>query len=210
VAHHIRNGAQGRTIGPLKPSGRIFVDGETVNARSEGIWIETDTNVVVIGSDSRNLIVRPTTENGPPDVTTGQMLTVEDLPETTPLHAPRAVVERINAVACGSVIGCLLIPLVWLNGAALHMTAFFLPVNGAAAGFLFQWFVKGAFDAAGPRDDHRPQANAIAACVTAGAAIGAVVGLNAGFGFLGISCGLVLGALLAGFMSWLGLLLLAI
>ena len=46
-----------------------------------------------------------------------------------------------------------MIPLVWLGGTALSISALLLPVAGAAAGFLFERFVKGALDFVGPRED---------------------------------------------------------
>jgi hypothetical protein len=203
MASHVCRGAQGRTVGPLKPSGKICLNGETLDACSEGMWIETDTDIVVIDSRSRNLIVRPATEDVLIAETLGEILPVGDFSETTPLHAPPALVERINAIACGAVVGCFVIPLVWLSGTALSISALLVPVAGAAAGFLFERFVKGALDFAGPREDHRPKAFAIAGFVTVGTAIGACIGVNVGFGFLGISCGLILGALLGGLIIWM-------
>ena len=206
----IRTGLQGKTLGPLKPLGRVRIDGQDFDACSQGDWIDAETDVVVIGSRSSNLVVRPLGELDPPTQALGEFLPVGEVPETTPLHAPPALVERFNAIAAGAVIGGVLIPVVWLRGTPLSFSAILLPVAGAVWGFVFQWFVRGALESVGPREDHRPRACEIAATVTGGAAIGAFIGLNIGFGFLGISCGLVIGALVAGIVNWIMLLLSAV
>ncbi len=210
MATDIREGARGQTAGPLKPAGRICIGGATFDACSEGSWIGADTDVVVVGSRSNNLVVRPLREDDPATETLGDVLPLGDAGQTTPLHAPPALVERFNAIVAGAVVGCVLIPIVWRYGTPLSISAVCVPVAGAAAGFLFQWFVTGALQSVGPREDHRPRAYEIAGIVTGGAAIGAFIGVIAGFGFPGVSCGLVLGALLGGGISWIELLLSAV
>jgi hypothetical protein len=207
MATEIRIGSRGQTVGPLKPGGRICIHGETLDACSQGNWIDADAHVVVIGSRASTLVVRPFCEDDPPTETLGEKLTIGGVLDTTPLHAPLALVERFNAVRAGAVVGCVLIPVVWLCGTPLTVSALLVPVAGAATGFLFRWLVRAALESVGPREDHRPRAYEIAGILIGGAAVGAIIGVSIGFGFLGLSCGLVLGALLGGVVSWIGLLL---
>lgn len=206
MASNIHKGSRGETAGPLKPAGRICVNGLMFDACSEGEWIDAGVCVVVTGSRSQNLVVRPLRVDDPPAETLAEILPLGHAAETTPLHAPPSLVERFNAIAAGAVVGCILVPLAWLCGTPLSISALLVPAAGAAAGLLFQWFVKGALQSVGPREDHRPRSFEIAAIVTGSAAIGAFVGVSIGFGFLGLSAGLVIGALVGGFISWIGLL----
>lgn len=207
MATDVRKGSRGQTVGPLKPAGRIRINGVTLDACSEGNWIDAETDVVVIGSRSSTLVVRVFGEGDPETEPVGEILPINDVPDSTPLHAPPALVERFNPILAGAVVGCVLIPVGWLCSISLDLWACFVPLAGAASGFVYRWFLRGALDSVGPREDHRPRAYEIAGVVIGGAAIGAFIGVSVGFGFVGLSCGLVLGALLGGGVSWVALVL---
>jgi hypothetical protein len=49
---------RGRTISPLRPTGKVRVNGITCAARSDSGWIDADMDIVVIASDAFSLIVR--------------------------------------------------------------------------------------------------------------------------------------------------------
>jgi hypothetical protein len=202
----IQIGDQAKTISPLKPTGRISVNGITMDATSEGTWIDLGADVVIVGGNKRRAIVR---EAGGADGQLrnhGSPLPAERQFETTPLQSPPAWVERIRSVKFGLVIGIVLIPIVWLCGIPFTIYALMLPVSGAIAGWLFGIFVATAIESVGPREDHRPRARGIAAFILFCCLIGAVVGLNMG-GYLGIGCGLPLGALVGGMLVYVGMLL---
>ena len=199
-------GDQAKTIGPLKPTGKVRVNGHTLDACSEGEWIDSDADVVIIGGNTQRAVVRACS-----DRTNHVHKRSEPLPAgrafaTTPLQSPPAWVERINAVVIGGILGIVVIPLVWFAGAPITPYAALVPVAGAVAGWLFRIFVGNAIQSVGPREDHRPRARGIASVVLISAVIGSAVGLNIGPGFLGLCCGLVAGAFVGGTLTCLGLL----
>ncbi len=51
-------GKQGRTVSPLMPAGIVVVDGERIHASSEGMIVERDEPIRVVGVRSNRLIVR--------------------------------------------------------------------------------------------------------------------------------------------------------
>lgn len=209
MTKQIEMGTSGRTVGPLRPTGRVRIGDETFEARSEGSWVDADVDVVVVGQSPFGLVVRLRTEAEVDS--NGNSRTSEISPgttaETTPLNAPPALVERINGVVFGTIIACLLIPIAWLNGEPLSLYALLMPASGVVAGAVFQWCVRGAGDFMGPRANHRPLAYFVAAVVVLGAAIGVIAGLGSGFGFLGLAGALVLGTFLGGAFAWGGTIL---
>jgi hypothetical protein len=191
----------------LRPSGKVQIDGKTFEASSEGTWIDTDAEVFVVGRSSFGLVVRPATEagEGPRDDSTESVVSGGNAAETTPLNAPPALVERINAFRFGLIAAGILVSLGLLAGKPLTLSALFAPVGGMLAGLVFQGCVRGASDFVGPRVDHRFLAYIVATLAILGAATGVIFGLGSEFGYLGLSAGLVLGTLLGGLLAWGGI-----
>jgi membrane-bound ClpP family serine protease len=52
-------GRHGHTKGLMLPSGTVVIDGKTYDAVSEGMPIEANETVVVVGISTQRLIVRP-------------------------------------------------------------------------------------------------------------------------------------------------------
>jgi hypothetical protein len=200
----IHIGDKGKTLGPLKPTGRITVMGHAIDASSEGTWIDGDVDVVIVGGNTRQAIVRLFSTAGKPPQNNGEPLPQEQPTEVTPLQSPPAWVERIYSVRIGFVIGIIFVPIAWLFGTPLSVYALFVPVSGAIAGRLFRGFVGTAIETVGPRVDHRPQATAIALFIVVASLVGSAIGLNTGLGFLGLCCGLPLGALIGGMLAYVG------
>lgn len=200
----VRIGATARTMGPLKPSGRVSVDGRSLEATSEGMWIDGDTLVVIVGGDTQRVVVRVASADSESLPASGELLAERREPETTPLQAPPAWVERINAVACGAMLGAVLVPLVWLLGTPISVYAALVPLGGAVAGQLFQWFVGNAVHSVGPREDHRAQARVTAMIVVTSALLGAGIGVSSELTFLGMCLGLPVGAFVGGMLVSVG------
>lgn len=200
ISIHI--GDSGTTLGPLKPTGRISVNGHTIDASSEGGWIDSDSNVTVVGGTTRQAIVRVRSAVARPPQNHGEPLPDEQPIETTPLQSPPAWVERINSVAIGLVIGIVLVPCVWLFGTPISLDAILVPVAGAMAGWMFRIFVGTAVQIVGPREDHRQQARVMAMIVVTCACVASAISLNAGFGFFGLYCGIPLGTLVGGILTY--------
>jgi membrane-bound serine protease (ClpP class) len=51
-------GNTGRTLGPLRPSGRILIDDEIIDVVTEGDFIAGDTQVRVIAKQGHRIVVR--------------------------------------------------------------------------------------------------------------------------------------------------------
>ena len=198
----VQKGARGTTLSPLRPSGRIVLDGTTYEARSQGHWIDCDTEIVVIDSRAGNVIVRQANENDALADPDGESLAVGEATISTPLHAPTSKVERINSVLWGTIVGCLIIPIALLSGQVVSFAIILLPLAGTCAGLIFRVFVGQAIHSVAPREDHRVRAYMIASLLLVGAAVGSCVGAVTGLGIFGISMGLVLGALAGGATSW--------
>jgi hypothetical protein len=180
------------------------VNGHTIDASSEGGWVDSDSDIVVVGGNLRQAIVRVPSSNADLLRNNGEPLPEEKAIETTPLESPPAWVERINSIVIGLVIGIVLIPCVWLTGTPFSLYALLVPVSGAIAGWLFRIFVGTAIQTVGPREDHRPQARTTALIVLTCSFVGSAIGLNIGLGFLGLCCGLPLGAFVGGMLTYTG------
>ena len=204
----VQKGARGQTLGPLRPSGKIVLSGTTYEARSEGLWVDHETEIIVIDSRSGSLIVRPIDPDDAACHENSESLMVGEPTITTPLHAPPCLVERVNGVVWGVTLGALIIPTVLLAGYALNYTMILLPLAGAAAGGIFRTFVRQAINSVGPREDHRVRAYLIASLLLVGASLGIWAGGLTAFGCLGISVGLVLGTLAGGVAGWTSILIL--
>ncbi|KAA5542118.1 hypothetical protein FYK55_15020 [Roseiconus nitratireducens] len=201
----IHIGDTAKTVGPLKPTGRIQIHDRLFDARSEGEWIESNTEVVVVGGDHSSILIRPRAEVTEPLAREGEPLSARAASEETPLQAPAGRIERINAVAIGGLVGLILLALLWWSGTKVTWQAVLVPLAGTIAGALFQLFVRTASDFAGPRSDHRPAAIGIGCVVLVGTMLGSVVGWNVGAGFVELSVGLVTGTLLAGVLAYAAL-----
>lgn len=92
----------------------------------------------------------------------------------------------------------LLIPVASLAGTSWDAWAWCLPFSGLIAGQNVQWCLRMASDATGPGEEHRPQRYLTVLLSAVGAAIGVVVAIGGGSGFLGINVGLVVGGFLGG------------
>ncbi len=200
----LRIGDLGRTLGPLKPTGRVAVNDQTVDASSEGEWIDADTDILIVGGTMRRVIVRLFSSETRRPSNSGEPLPAATVAATTPLQSPPSWVEQINSVFTGLVIGIVLVPVAWLFGVQLTAYALFVPVSGAIAGWLFGSFVGSAIDSVGPREDHRPRARVAALLVLTCSLLASAIGLNAGLGFLGVCCGMPLGALVGGMLTYAG------
>ena len=203
----IRVGEKARTVGPLRPSGRVLIRGQTIHASSEGTWIEPDTDVVVVGGTTRRVVVREDDNTTDSLKNHGELLSDGNAFESTPLQSPPAWVERIDSVRVGFIIGVLLVPLALLSGTPFTFYALGVPFAVAIAGWLFRVFVGKASEAVGPREDHRSQANAIAMLVVLCTVIGAALGLSIAPGFFGLCCGIPLGALAGGILAYVAIVL---
>ncbi len=203
----IRIGEKARTVGPLRPSGRVLIHGQTFHASSEGTWIESDTDVVIVGGTTRRVVVREADHTTDSLEKRGEPLGDENAYEPTPLQSPPAWVERIDSVRIGFFLGVLLVPLVLLSGTPFTVYALGVPIAAALAGWLFRVFVAKASEAVGPREDHRSQANAIAMLTVLGTVIGAAIGMSTAPGFLGLCCGIPLGALAGGILAYVAIVL---
>lgn len=202
---------RGRAVGPLRPTGKIRVDGETFEARSEGAYIEAGAEVVVVGKTSFGLVVRPELETNE-KLTADSLPTArpeDDVPEMTPLNAPAALIEQVNTIVLGAIAAGVLVAVGLSTGRPLSLPILSTSVAGLAAGFVFKLCVRGSSDFVGPRVDHRPLAYVVAIMAIIGGAMGIIFGLDSGFGFLGLSAGLVLGTLLGGMIAWGGIILMA-
>ncbi len=202
----IRIGDIGTTLSPMKPTGRVSVNGQRMDASSEGAWIDSGVDIVIVGGNTRQAIVRELCKDpGNPQNHGEPLLEVKAI--QTPLQSPPARVEQINSVVVGLVIGVVLMPVVWLTGTPFSLDALLVPLAGAVAGWIFRMFLAMAVDSAGPREDHRPRATGIALLMLLCCIVGSVITINAGFGFLGLCFSLPFGAFLGGVVSG-GLLLL--
>jgi hypothetical protein len=202
----IHIGDRGQTLGPLKPTGRIDVNGSTISSSSEGGWIDAETDVVIVGGNQGQAIVRAFSSDASLPQDNGVPLPEENEIETDPQQSPPAFVERVNSVAIGLLLGVVLVPIVWSTGTSFSSFSYLMPVSGLATGWLFRMFVGTAIQTVGPNTDHRPTATMIALTILLCCGIGTVIALDMGLGFLGLSYSLPLSAL-AGGMACIGLML---
>lgn len=208
MTNTVLKGTSGQTLSPLRPSGKVLLNGITYEARSEGHWIDSETEIIVIGSRAGNVIVRQREAHESADACNGEALAIGEATITTPLHAPPSKVERLNSVLWGTVIGCLAVPITLMTGQVLSLAVILLPLAGACAGWIFRTFIRQAINSVAPREDHRPRTYVIATLLFIGAAVGSYLGAFAGLGVAGICLGLILGTLAGGVTSWMAILLL--
>jgi hypothetical protein len=200
----IHIGDRGKTVGPLKPTGYVRVNDQTIEASSEGVWIDSDSDIVIVGGNTRRAIVRMYSSETICPRNSRERLPAETAIETTPLQSPLSCVERGNSVVVGLVIGIVIVPVAWLSGMPLSVFALLVPLSGAIAGWLFRSFVGSAIQTVGPREDHRPRARATALLVLTCTLVASVIGVNIGLGFLGLCGGIPLGAFLGGMLAYIG------
>ena len=86
----------------------------------------------------------------------------------------------------------------------MSVYALLVPASGAIAGRLFRSFVGIAIETIGPREDHRPRATVVALSILVASLVGSAIGLKVGLGFLGLCCGVSLGALIGGSLAYAG------
>lgn len=196
----IHIGDKGTSIGPLKPAGQINIDGQKIDAISKGEWINANTEVVIIGGSNDCVIVRENSANLQPPKDIGTPLVEKVETESIPLQFPPAIVERVNTVVIGLIIGALLIPALWFVGLPFQPAALLLPLSGAVTGWLVQKFVGTASPLVGPREDHRPRANLVAIILLLICLGSSVVVFNLGFGFLGLGLTMPLSTLVGGLL----------
>jgi len=196
----IRTGDTATTVGQLRPAGRISINGQMLDATSPSGFIDAGVDVVIVAGDPRRVVVRPQGDPALQQMKHGRPLRLQTEAEPAPFESPDAWVERCNAGICGLVAGVVLVPIVWLCGVPASVYAIFTPVAGAFAGWLFRRTVGIAASSAAPREDHRPAAIRNAAILVACTCVGAAIGLGAGSGYIGLSCGNAHGAL-AGSMA---------
>ncbi len=138
----IHIGDRGKTLGPLKPTGRVTVNDQTIEASSEGVWIDSGSDIVIVGGNTRLAIVRVYSSEMSRPRNNGQRLPAETAMETTPLQSPPSWVERVNSVVIGLVIGIVVVPIAWLFGAPLSSYALFVPVSGGNCRLAFPYFCR--------------------------------------------------------------------
>ncbi|WP_182865595.1 NfeD family protein [Rhodopirellula sp. JC639] len=198
-----RIGDRAFSLGPLKPTGQVRLGDAVVAAASTGEWIDSDTEVEVLGRDGDRLTVRPVRDGEPQLTNHGQPLAERRQESKEPIEAPPAWAEKINSVKIGLVIGAITGFVVWLQGAPLSLSALSVPLAGAISGWVFRRLVAIPAEAAGPRSDHRPFANAVAVGVGFTTMVGAFIGFGVSGTFLGTSLGLVVGTAAAGMVIFM-------
>ena len=78
--------------------------GHTIDASSEGTWIDDDVDVVIVGGNTRQAIVRLVSTDAKLPPNTGEPLAKEPSIHVSSLHSPPAWVERINSVRIGLIL----------------------------------------------------------------------------------------------------------
>ena len=199
----IRIGDRGMTRGPLKPAGQIRVRDRMLNAMSNGEWIDSDTEVEIVGGSEDRVLVQPVHKNHPQLTSYGQPLAAQRQESSEPLEAPPAWIERINPLKAGIVVGVIIGFVVWLQGTPLSLSALSVPLAGVISGWVFRRLVAIPAEAVGPRSDHRPFANAVAFGVCFTTIVGAFIGFGVSGTFLGTSLGLVIGTVTAGIVIFM-------
>ena len=103
----------------------------------------------------------------------------------------------------GCVGGAIAALFIWFNGEPLSLLVICVPVSGFLSGWCFRKFVSIPAEAAGPYADHRPVARGLAFAILFATIVGAAIGFNINPGFVGVSCGLVIGTVAAGTTAFL-------
>ena len=203
-------GQTGTTRGPLKPTGRIEVDGQTLDAKAESGWIDADTEVVIIAGHAGLVTVREASEVTTSPEDSGAPLAAAPRPEVTPLQSPPAFVERTNHPLLGLIVGGLVSGILLWRGAPGGWDVALPLVAGFLAGKLARVFIGGAVEAEASREDHRPAARVIAIGLAGSTILGIIVALNLQSTYISGSAGLLAGTALGGIFLWLGYLLLEV
>lgn len=212
----LRVGDQGETLGPLNPMGRISVNDEEVEARSEGEWIASDRKVLIVGGDTGRVVVREIkvreihsdgslAPDGNSHLKHGNPLPPQKHFEGTPLQSPPSRVEQIHFIKTGFGLGILILLIAWFVDLPIDGASILLPVSGAVSGWFARFFVGTAIESVGPREDHRPRARAIMLFLVLCSLAGSGVGLSLGMGMTGICLGITLGTLIGGIISYITL-----
>ena len=194
-------GDKGRTVSPLKPTGKVRINGQILDANSGGSWVDMEVEVVVVGGHLHDVSVREVNDDLGAIAHLGRPLMSRKIKET-PLHAPRLAVERLPAVPIGLVMGIVLITSAYANGIPLTLDAICVPIAGAIAGYIFQLFVRGPFAAVGPREEHRHFVRIAAFSVPAGVVAGVVAGFWYEVGFATFGIGIVVAAIAGGVLGF--------
>ncbi|HBN74447.1 MAG TPA: hypothetical protein DD473_01235 [Planctomycetaceae bacterium] len=202
----LRIGDTGKTVGSLKPAGKIEVNQKIFEARSEGNWIDSDTKVVIAGGESQCPIVRAFDESEFEITNQGELLAESKVSEITPLEYPSSWVEKVNYTLCGVIFGVLIIGYALISGEPLTLSAFFLPVAGGISGRILQRFVAMPAEVAAPRENHQTQAEWIAATCVAFTMLGVLIAVTSDLGFPLSALCLFAGTLTGGLISWFFLL----
>jgi len=197
-------GKNGLTLCPLRPYGRIEIEGEVCEGKAESGWIDESVAVVVVDSGSFGIVVRekegcsdPSSEpaESSPRLQASAEASTDNEQYLDRLYGPEFWLERVNAILVAAVLWTAIGILLLLTGRPLSVEVLLLPVGGAISGGIFRYFIRGTRDLAGPYSDHRPQAYAFAAWMLGGAVIGITAAFSLGGGIAIITGGLVLGTL---------------
>lgn len=197
-------GKNGLTLCPLRPYGRIEIEGEVCEGKAESGWIDESVAVVVVDSGSFGVVVRekeggigPSSESAGDSrrqqTSVGASTDNDQLSDR--LYGPEFWLEHVNAILVVAVLWTAIGALLLVTGRPLSFDVLLLPVGGAISGAIFQYFIRGTRDLAGPYSDHRLQAYFFAAWMVGGAVIGVTAAFSLGGGFAAITGGLVLGTL---------------
>ncbi|TWU02647.1 MFS transporter [Stieleria varia] len=192
-------GDRAMTRGPLKPGGQIRVGELCFAARSQGEWIDSNSEVEIIGGNMEQVLVRPVEPDAVEVAARGRPLPRkgENL-SSAPIQAPPSWVETIRADWLGGVGGAIAALMIWFGGQSFSPMAISVPVAGFVCGWLFRKFVGIPAEMAGPYSDHRSVALGLAFVISFVTLLGAVVGQQMEPAFLGVSFGMVLGTVTAG------------
>lgn len=197
-------GKKGQTLCPLRPYGRIEIEGKIHEGKAESGWIDESVAVIVVKSGSFGVVVRESedaiaprsnsSENPHRLQTSLETSADNDQPSgSISLYGPEFWLERVNAVLVGAVLWTAIGALLLLTGRPLSLELLLLPVGGAISGAIFQYFIRGTRDLEGPYSDHRPRAYFFAIWMLGGAVIAVTAAFALGGGVAIITGGLVLG-----------------
>jgi hypothetical protein len=203
----VRIGTIGRTASPLHPSGKVELAGQLHDARTQGLPLEADTPVVVIGGDSFGLLVRaiqpgeePRVENSGKSVLTfAEGMKADEVKQQALRAHERRMLRRQEFMLAGT--GALVGFLVWLGAMSGHDNHHGWPLALAIA-VLGGMLVAPALHAAFILIGHE-----FLPLMAGGAGAGAIVGAMAGVPLFGLVGGMV-AAIVGAFVMPIVLLLL--
>ncbi len=205
----IASGRRGQTLCPLRPYGRIEIEGKAYEAKAENGWIDERVEVVVVDTGNFGVLVRESEDRSggrgnipeaAPQLQTGDEASTDDgqvFPEN-PFHGPAFWLERVNAVLIGALLWTAIGALLLLGEQPLSLEFLLLPVGGAISGAVFQYFIRGSRDLEGPYSDHRPKAYFFVLVMLGGAVIAVAAAFSGGGGVATITAGLIFGTLCGG------------